>query len=75
MVWTDVSWTLTVVAALVLIVAFIAILLSQVGRRDEPVLPRSNRRLPGNSDLSDAERRHAMRRFNDRKNRKPTTDN
>ena len=60
MVWTEVSWLLAAVAGFVVLVAFVAIFLTELGRSDRGLL-RAGRRLPDNADLSDDERRVAMR--------------
>ena len=61
MVWTEVSWLLAAVAGFVVLVAFVAIFLTELGRSDRGSLRAGRRRLPDNADLSDDERRVAMR--------------
>jgi hypothetical protein len=51
MVWTEVSWLLAAVAAVIILVALVAILLTEIRR---PAVSRfsrlDRRRLPGNAD-------------------------
>jgi len=64
MVWTETTWLLTAVAALVLLVPLIAIVLSEISGSsfgDDPQVERP--RLLDNAELHDEERREALRRF------------
>jgi hypothetical protein len=64
MVWTEVSTMLSIVAGIILIVAFVAIFLQEARQSNDPVSQRvSSLRLPGNANLSEGERREALRRF------------
>jgi hypothetical protein len=64
MVWTEVSTMLSIVAGIILIFAFVAIFLQEARQSNDPVSQRvSSLRLPGNANLSEGERRDAMRRF------------
>lgn len=66
MVWTEVSWLLAAVAVLFLLVLLFAILSEQIWGSDLGRLTRIHRRrLPENADISDGDRRMAMRRLAD----------
>ncbi len=66
MLWPEVTPLLAIAAGFVVGIAFIAILLTEIGRKDEktaapPTLDRSS--LPTDADLSNEERRRALYRF------------
>jgi hypothetical protein len=62
MVWTEVSWLLAAVAAVLILVALVAIVLTEITR--PKTYPRVyGRRLPDNAELRDEDRLRAIRRF------------